>query len=488
MYTIDQVLKNSNQSTDDLQDRDRKNITLLIKTVLEDKEAKKLADARVDVNVVDRLIGEIDNLIGAQIDAVLHQPQFQEIEAAWRGLRFLLDRTDFRAAGRVFIRFLDVSKDDLIADFERGGVGADADVTKSDFYYRIYRQGIGQRGADPVAAILGNFTFGSGARDLNLLRNIAKVSAMAHAPFIAAPSPDLLSVKSFDELPAQRDIRAIFDDDVKYAEWNSFRDSEDARYVGLALPRFLLRRPYSPDQIPTKSFRYRENAGPDKTPYLWGNASFAFGTRLTDSFTRWGWCPNIIGPNSGGEVDKLILHRYEKGGRKEVMVPTEILIPDRLDLELSEAGFISLVMRKGSDNAAFVAANSPQRNKVFGDTSEGRQATLNHKLGAQLPYMFIVNRIAHYIKVLQREKLGGWADRVSLEKELNEWLRQYIANMPNPSPEIRSRKPLRDAKITVSEVEDEPGWYTVGMWITPHFKYMGADFTISLTGRLEKTK
>ena len=235
-----------------------------------------------------------------------------------------------------------------------------------------------------------------------------------------------------------------------------------------------------------KSFVYKENVAGSHEHYLWGNTAYAFASRLTDSFAKFRWCPNIIGPQSGGAVEDLPLHHFESMGEIETKIPTEVLVSDRREYELAEEGFIALTMRKGSDNAAFFSANSAQKPKFFGNSEEGKTAELNYKLGTQLPYLIIVNRLAHYLKGLQREQIGAWKERTDLELELNKWIRQFVADQENPSAEVRSRRPLRAAQVNVSDVEGEPGWYRVSLSVRPHFKYMGADFTLSLVGKLDK--
>jgi type VI secretion system protein ImpC len=256
--------------------------------------------------------------------------------------------------------------------------------------------------------------------------------------------------------------------------------------VGLALPRFLLRLPYGPDTQPVKAFNYEENVSGSHENYLWGNSAFAFASRLTDSFAKYRWCTNIIGPMGGGAVEDLPVHLFESMGEIQTKIPTEVLVSDRREYELAEQGFMPLAMRKGSDNACFFSANSVQKPKNFGNTKEGKAAELNYRLGTQMPYMFVANRLAHYLKVIQRENIGTWKERGDLERELNDWIRQYIADQENPSPVVRSRRPLRQAQVTVEEVEGEAGWYRVGLKVRPHFKYMGAYFTLSLVGKLDK--
>ncbi|MDA9504528.1 type VI secretion system contractile sheath large subunit [Bradyrhizobium ottawaense] len=436
------------------------------------------ASEQVNNALIDRMIAEIDRKISAQLDAVLHTDEFQQVESAWRGLKFLVDRTDFRQ--NIKVEILSVSKDELLIDFEDS-----PEIVKCGLYKHVYAAEFGQFGGEPVAAMISAYEFGSGSQDVKLMRYMSAMAAMAHAPVIASAAPEMFGVERHEEIAGLKDLQSIFEG-PKYAKWNSFRESEDARYFGLTLPRFLLRLPYGPETVPVKAFDYQETSNGETSNYLWGNAAFAFATRLTESFAKYRWCPNIIGPQSGGAVENLNLHTYEAMGQLQSKVPTEVLISDRREFELAEQGFIALTMRKGSDNAAFFSANSVQRPKYFGNTQEGKAAELNYKLGTQLPYMFMINRFAHYIKVLQRENIGSWKSREELQSELNDWIRQYVADQENPSAEVRSRRPLRKAEITVQDVEGEPGWYRVGLSLVPHLKYMGADFALSLKGKLDK--
>ena len=435
-------------------------------------------DEPVNKRLVDQMVAELDHRIGRQMDAILHHPEVQQLESAWRGLKLLVDRTDFRE--NIKLEIIHVTKDELLEDFD----GA-ADVTQSGFYKHIYATGYGQFGGQPVAAVVGNYYFGPSTPDIKLLNYVASVGAMAHAPFITAAGHEFFNVVSYQELPNLKEVKDIFDG-PRFAKWRSLRESEDARYLGLAMPRFLLRQPYEPMENPVRSFQYSESTEDSHESYLWGNAAYLMASRVSDSFAKYRWCPNIIGPQSGGAVEDLPVHLYESLGRLQAKIPTEVLITDRREFELSEEGFIPLTMRKDSDNAAFFSANSVQKPKNFPKTKEGLAAQTNYKLGTQLPYMFIINRLAHYIKVLQREQIGSWKERQDLERELNNWLKQYVADQENPPADVRSRRPLRAAKVEVSDVAGDPGWYQVSMAVRPHFKYMGANFELSLVGRLDK--
>lgn len=443
-------------------------------------EILKSRDQSQPINkvLVDSMIARLDEKISTQMDQVLHHPELQKLESAWRSLKQLVDRTDFRE--NIKIEILHVTKEEMLDDFESAG-----DITQSGMYSHVYTSGYGQFGGEPTGLVVNNYTFGPSSPDIKLLRYMSQVGAIAHAPFLAAAGAEMLGVKSYTELPNLKEIHDIFEG-PRYAKWRSLRETEDSRYLGLTMPRFLLRSPYDPLENPVRSFSYVEKVDGSHENYLWGNTAFMLASRITDSFAKYRWCPNIIGPLSGGAVDDLPVHLYEALGQVQAKIPTEVLVSDRREFELSEEGFIPLTMRKDSDNAAFFSANSVQKPKIFQKTPEGQEAQTNYKLGTQLPYMFIINRLAHYLKVLQREQIGSWKERQDLERELNQWLKQYIADQENPSSEVRSRRPLRAAKVVVSDVEGDPGWYQVQLSVRPHFKYMGASFALSLVGRLDK--
>lgn len=432
---------------------------------------------KISANQVDAMIADLDKKLSDQVNTILHNEQFQKIESAWRGLKFLVDRTDFRQ--NIKIEFMNVSKEDLLTDFEDA-----PEVVQSGLYKHVYTAEYGQFGGQPVGAMIANYEFGPGPQDISLLNYVSSVAAMAHAPFIAAAGKQFFGIEKWEELPNLKDLSSIFEM-PQYTKWRGFRQNEDARYVGLTLPRFLLRVPFGPDTVPAKSFNFVEEAN-DSTDFSWGNTAFALASRLTDSFAKYRWCTNIIGPQGGGSVDDLPIYNYEAMGQTQTKIPTEVLISERREFELAEEGFIALTMRKGADNAAFFSANSCLQPKVFPNTPEGKTAETNYKLSLQLPYMMIMNRMAHYIKVIQRENIGTWKERTDLERELNTWIKQYVTEMDNPDPTTRSQRPLRMAQIDVTDVSGEPGWYAVNIKARPHFKYMGSNFTLSLVGKLDK--
>ncbi|NQZ31397.1 MAG: type VI secretion system contractile sheath large subunit [Oceanospirillaceae bacterium] len=472
---LDQIMQQTNMTSgDEAYEVASKGVQAFIGELL--KSGNK--SERVRKQLVDDMIVELDKKISLQVDEVLHNESFQKMESAWRGLKFVVDRTDFRE--NIQLEIFNASKEDLAMDFDNA-----SEITESGLYKQCYTAEYGQHGGRPYGAIIANYDFDHSSPDIALLQKTASVATMAHAPFIAAAAPQFFGIDDIQKLPNLNDIASVFEG-PQYAKWRSFRESDDARSVGLTMPRFLLRLPYSEKDNPVKLFNYNESVNEDHNRYCWGNTSFAFATRLTESFGKFRWCPNIIGPQSGGALEDLPMHQYEAMGQIETKIPTEVLVSDRREFELADAGFIPLTYRKGSDNAAFFSASSTQKPKFFGTSKEGKAAETNYKLGTQLPYMFIVNRLAHYIKVLQRENIGSWKERNTLEEELNVWLRQYVANQDGASADIRSRRPLREASIEVNDIEGEPGFYKVNINIRPHFKYMGADFTLSLVGKLDK--
>jgi len=435
-------------------------------------------EEKVNKAIVDRMISEIDAKISAQMDEILHNEKFQALESRWRGLYMLVERTDFRQ--NIEMEIINVSKEELLEDFEEC-----LDITQSGLYKHVYTSGYGQFGGGPVGTIIADYQLSPSNMDMKFLSKVASIAAMSHAPFISSAGPKFFGLDSFEGLPDLKDMQDVMSS-PQFAAWRGFRENEDSRYVGLTLPRFLLRAPYDPEDNPISKFVYKEDVSTSHEDYLWGNTVYAFASRLTDSFANYRWCTNIIGPNSGGAVKDLPVHTFESMGDLEMKIPTEVLVSDRREYELSEQGFIPLTMRKGSNNAAFFAANSAQMPKIFANTPEGKDAELNYKLGTQLPYLFAITRMSHYIKILQREHIGSWRERSDLERELNKWIKQYIADQENPSAEIRSQRPFKSAQILVEDVAGEPGWYRVKMSLRPHFKYMGASFELSLVGKLDK--
>ena len=451
-----------------------KGIRELFRSMLASDDKKE----QVRREVVDDLIAEIDRDLTAQVNEVLHHPQFQKLESTWRGVKMMVDNFDFKE--NIQLNILNVSKEDLLQDFRDS-----PERLKSGLYRKIYSAHYDQFGGDPYGMIVADYDFDQTEQDMELLANCAAVGAMAHAPVLTNASAKFFGCDSYTELEHAEGLDSTFSGPA-YAKWQSFRDEPDSRYIGLCGPRFLQRSPYEGKSGRDGLFNFKEDVVGKHDNYLWGGSAFALATRVADSFAKTRWAPNITGPKAGGAVKNLPVHTYEAHGEEVMKVPTEVVLTDERWFELYKLGFIPLVYRKGSDNAAFFKAASAQRPKTFPNTPEGLQAQTNYELGTQLPYLFIITRLAHYLKVLQREELETWKEREDVQRGLNEWISQYVAEMDNPSEETRRRKPLREARITVDEIPGQVGWYECSLEVRPFFKFGGANFTLSLVGKLAK--
>ena len=387
-------------------------------------------------------IAALDELISAQLNEVMHAPEFQKLEGSWRGLRHLVYQSE--TSVMLKIRVLNVSKDDLRKDLERA-----AEFDQSALFKKIYEEEYGTFGGAPYGALIGDYEFSRHPQDISLLEQVSHVAAAAHAPFFSAADPGLLNLDSYTDLTLPRDLAKTFDT-VEYAKWRSFRDSEDSRYVGLALPRTLARLPYGPETVPVESFNFKEDVdGTDHSKYLWSNAAYALGTRLTDAFAKYGWCASIRGVEGGGLVEGMPTHTFSTDeGEIALKCPTEIAITDRREKELSDLGFIPLVHCKGTDYAAFFGAQSCQKPKKY-DTDA---ANANARLSTQLQYMMAMSRFAHYLKSMMRDKIGSFMSRSECESFLNRWIMNYVIADDNAGPTLKAERPLREARIEVAEV------------------------------------
>lgn len=410
---------------------------------------------------IDARIAEIDQLISAQLSEVLHAPEFQKIESSWTGLHYLCKHTS--TGERLKIKLLNTSKKDIVKDFKTA-----IDFDQSALFKKVYEEEFGTFGGSPFGALIGDFEIGRGAEDMYFVEQMSHVAAAAHAPFISAASSELFGLEAFTDLGKPRDLAKVFDT-VDYAKWKSFRESEDARYVGLTVPRFLGRLPYDPKEgITTEGFNFVEDVdGTDHSKYLWVNTAYALGARLTAAFEAYGWCAAIRGVEGGGLVEDLPTHTFKTDdGELALKCPTEVAITDRREKELSDLGFIPLVHCKNTDYAAFFGAQSAQKAKKY----DSDAANANAALSAQLQYMFAVCRIAHYMKSMMRDKVGSFANTLDVERYLHNWLMQYVVDSQDASQEIRAQKPLREASVEVSEVPGRPGAYRAVAFVRPHYQ------------------
>ncbi|HMA66034.1 MAG: type VI secretion system contractile sheath large subunit [Fibrobacterota bacterium] len=432
---------------------------------------------KIDKNVVDNIVADIDKRISMQLDEIMHHPDFQKMESSWRSLRFLIDKTDFKK--NVKIDLFDVSKNDIIEDFEDS-----AELIQSGLYKQIYTDEYDTPGGEPYGAMISNFDFSAGPEDVGLLQNLSKVAAACHCPFIGSANPKFFGKDDIHDLPKIDDLHTYMDRS-EFMRWNSFRQTEDSRYVGLTLPRFALRLPYGPDTIPVKDFNYTENiTGKDHEKYLWGNASFAFASNMVRSFVDNGWCVQVRGPESGGKVEDLPVHFFDVGKGTQVKIPTEILIPETREFEFANEGFIPLSFYKNRNYACFFSANSSQKPQEYDDPA----VTANMRVNSRLPYILLVSRIAHYLKVIQRENIGTTKSKEVLQDELNKWIKGLVTEMPNPGPDLIATRPLKAAQVQVREIPDNPGFFSVSLAVMPHFQIEGIDINLSLVSQMPKGK
>ena len=443
---------------------------------------KLLGDAdepldRLDSSLLDFHIGRIDEQISRQLDAVMHTPEFQALEGRWRGTKFDIDHTDFRR--NVRIELLDLSKEVLMQDFEDT-----PEIIQSGLYHHAYIDEYDTPGGQPISALISDYEFTNSSQDIALLRDISKVAAAAQMPFIGSVGPRFFGKETMEEVAAIQDITDYFDR-AEFIKWRSFRDTDDARYVGLTMPRVLGRLPYCPDMTPVHGFSYQEDVkGPKHDRYLWISASFAFAANMVRSFMQNGWCVQIRGPQAGGKVEDLPLHPYDLGAGSQPKIPAEVLIPETREFEFANLGFIPLSFYKNQDFACFFSANSAQRPMSF----ETREASANSRINGRLPYIFLLSRIAHYLKLIQRENIGTTKDRRLLELELNTWIKSLVTEMKDPTDELQSSHPLREAKVIVEDIEDNPGFFRIKLFIVPHFQIEGMDIGLSLVSQMPRAK
>jgi type VI secretion system protein ImpC len=449
-------------------------LSVLLKLVAESEKPVE----KIDKEFMNGLIAQIDHKLSQQLDEIMHSPELQSIESTWRGLKLLVDRTDFRR--NVKIELINASKDDLSTSFAEA-----PELIQSPLYRKVYSEAYDMPGAAPYSAMVANYEFVNSAQDVVLLRQVSKVAAAAHCPFIGAVGPEFFGKKSMEEWKKIPDLKAHLETN-DFIQWRGLRQEEDSRYLGIVFPRFLLRLPYDPETNPVKSFHYTEGVkGPDHEKYLWGNATFAFASNLSRAFVEDGWCIQIRGPQSGGRVGELPVHLYDVGKGKQVKVPTEIPIDETLDFTASNLGFMPLSWYENEDYACFFSANSTQKVEEHPTKPE---VTANRRINARLPYIMLASRLAHYLKVQQRENVGSNRPREIIEQQLNEWIQTLVGEMKTSDQAYLNKYPLRAAQIKVDEVADNPGFYRVSMMVLPRFQIEGMDINLAIVGQLPTGK
>lgn len=462
-------------------DQARSAVEAAVQTLAQQALSQTMHHASDAYATIQAIITEIDQKLTEQINTILHHEQFQQLEGAWRGLHYLINNTE--TDEQLKIRFMCISKRELGRTLKRyKGVAWD----QSPIFKQVYESEYGQFGGEPIGCIVGDYHFDHSAPDVELLGEMARISAAAHCPFITGADPAVMQMESWQELANPRDLSKIFTN-TEYAAWRSLRESEDARYIGLTMPRFLARLPYGARTNPVDAFDFEESTdGEDHSKYTWANSAYAMAANINRSFKEYGWCTSIRGVESGGAVVNLPTHTFPTDdGGVDMKCPTEIAISDRREAELAKNGFMPLVHRKNSDFAAFIGAQSLQKPAEYHDAD----ATANARLAARLPYLFACCRFAHYLKCIVRDKVGSFQERDDMERWLNDWIMNYVDGDPvNSSQETKARKPLAAAEVQVQEIEDNPGYYAARFFLRPHYQLEGLTVSLRLVSKLPSLK
>jgi len=424
-------------------------------------------------------IAEIDRLLTSQLNEIMHHEEFQKLEGSWRGLKYLVQQSE--TGTQLKLRVLNVSKKDLLNDLERA-----SEFDQSALFKKVYEDEYGTPGGQPIGALVGDYEFGKHPQDLALLERISNVAAAAHAPFLSAASPEMFGWDSFTELSKPRDLAKIFETN-DYIKWRSFRESADSRYVGLTLPHVLGRLPYGKETVPVEAFNFEEDVdGTDHKKYLWTNAAYSLGARLTDSFAKCGWLATIRGFEGGGLVEGLPTHTFPTDeGEIAAKCPTELAITDRREYELANLGFIPLSHYKHTDQAVFFSTQSCQKPQVY----DRDEANANARLSTMLQYILCTSRFAHYLKVMARDRIGSFMERNECEAWLNRWINNYCLGSPETATnQQKAERPLREAKVQVRDIKGKPGCYEAVAFLRPHFQLDELTVSMRLVAELPEAK
>ncbi len=460
-------------------DHAREAVQAAVQTLAQQALANTALVSNDALNTIKSVMDAIDQKLTQQINLILHDEAFQQLESAWRGLHYLVNNTETDETLK--IKVLNVSKKELGKSLKKfRGTAWD----QSPLFKKIYEEEYGQFGGEPFGLLVGDYYFDHSPMDTQLLGDIAQVAAGAHAPFIAAASPSVMQMDTWDELANPRDLTKIFQT-PEYAAWRSLRESEDSRYIGLAMPRFLARLPYGAKTDPVDDFAFEEETeGGDSGRYTWANSAYAMATNITRAFKLYGWTTQIRGVESGGAVEGLPAHTFPSDdGGVAMKCPTEIAISDRREAELAKSGFMPLIYKKNSDFAAFIGAQSLQKPQEYEDPG----ATANANLAARLPYLFASCRFAHYLKCMVRDKIGSSMTMSQLQSWLQSWLTQYVDGSPESSPdEWKATHPLAEGKVVVEANEENPGYYSAKFFLKPHYQLEGLTVSLRLVSRMPK--
>jgi type VI secretion system protein ImpC len=429
---------------------------------------------------IQSLVAELDRKLSEQINLIIHNEDFKRLEGSWRGLYHLVSNTE--TDEKLKLRVLNISKKELGRTLKKyKGTAWD----QSPLFRRLYEDEYGSPGGEPYGCIVGDFYFDHSPQDVELLSGMSQIAAAAHSPFIAAASPTVMNMDAWTQLSDPRDLTKIFQT-PEYAAWRSLRDSEDSKYLGLTMPRFLARLPYGAKTSPLDEFGFEEDVeGADHSKYVWANSAYAMATNITRAFKLYGWCAQIRGTESGGMIEGLPVHTFPTDdGGVDMKCPTEIAITDRREAELAKNGFMPLSHYKNTDFAVFIGAQSLQKPTVYDDPD----ATANANLAARLPYLFATCRFAHYLKCMVRDKIGSFKERSDMERWLNDWIKKFCVDSSTASESQKAERPLADAEVEVLEVEGNPGYYTARFYLRPHYQLEGLTVSLRLVSKLPSIK
>jgi type VI secretion system protein ImpC len=455
----------------------------LLKTLTEEALKGTVTYSKNLTQTFNKAITAIDEQLSKQLAAIMQHADFQKLEGSWRGLHYLVMNSE--TGSTLKLRMLNVSKKELHRDLSKA-----VEFDQSQLFKKIYENEFGSPGGEPYGALIGDYEFTNHPEDVELLGLVSNVAASAFAPFISAASPQLFGLGSFNELSKPRDLEKIFES-VEYAKWKSFRDSEDSRFVTLAMPRVLSRLPYGSATKPIDEFNYeeapRDASGATKAlkpeQFTWMNAAYVLGARLTDSFAKNGWCTAIRGAEGGGKVENLPSYTFTSDdGDPDQQCPTEIGITDRREAELSKLGFLPLCHYKGTDYAVFFGAQTAQKPKKY----DKPEATANAAISARLPYMMASSRFAHYLKVMARDKIGSFMEVSDCEAWLNKWIINYVNGNKDASAEMKAKFPLAEASVSVKEVPGQPGVYNAVAWMRPWLQMEELTASMRMVARIPK--
>ncbi|NCO21460.1 MAG: type VI secretion system contractile sheath large subunit [Rhodobacterales bacterium] len=430
---------------------------------------------------LEAMIAEIDKKLTAQVNEIIHNAEYQQLESAWRGLHHLVNNTE--TDEQLKIRVMNISKKDLHKTLKKFK-GAAWD--QSPMFKKLYEEEFGQFGGQPYGCLVGDYHFNHTAPDVELLGEMAKIAAACHAPFITGADPSLMNFESWQELSNPRDLTKVMST-PEYAAWKALRDNEDSKYLGLTMPRFLGRTPYGAKSNPVEEFAFEEDTGnAESDKFTWVNAAYGMATNITRSFKEYGWCSRIRGVESGGTVENLPTHTFPTDdGGQDMKCPTEIGISDRREAELAKLGMMPLLHRKNTNMASFIGAQSLHKPAEYDDPD----ATANANLAARLPYLFATCRFAHYLKQMVRDKIGSFKSRDDMQQWLQSWISNYVDYTPEFSPEsTKASKPLAAAEVVIEEVEGNPGYYTSKFFLRPHYQLEGLSVSLRLVSKVPSEK